>query len=134
MKKITLIMSAVSGIIAALAIILNIQVIFGRGIFVGFAMFSMMSSGGFMGYIGNILGVLITAAAFAAMSWYGLAVTVRKRDSARRPALVSGLIVTALAVISLICGIASRGFNFGDIVILLFPIAFVFCIIQTVED
>lgn len=133
MKKLTTIMSLLSGLIAVLAIILNFQVIFGRGIFIGFAMFSMMQSGGFLGYIGNLLGVLTTAAAFAAMCWYGLNVTVRHKDAARRPALVSGIVVTVIALISLICSFAGRSFNFGDILILLFPVAFTFCIIQTTD-
>ena len=133
MKKFTTILSLVSGLIAVLTVILNFRVIFGRGIFVGFAMFSMLRSGGFLGYIGNILGVLVTAAAFAAMCWYGLNVTVRRKDSARRPALISGAAVTVIALISLICSIAGHMFNFGDIIILLFPVAFTVCIIQTTE-
>ena len=133
MKKLTTIMSLLSGLIAVLAVILNFQVIFGRGMFVGFAMFSMMRSGGFLGYIGNLLGVLTTAAAFAAMCWYGLNVTIRHKDTARRPALVSGIAVTIIALISLICSVAGHSFNFGDILILLFPVAFTFCIIQTTD-
>lgn len=133
MKKFTTVMSLLSGLIAVLAVILNFQVIFGRGMFVGFAMFSMMRSGGFLGYIGNLLGVLVTAAAFAAMCWYGLSVTVRHKDTARRPALISGIVVTLIALISLICSIAGHGFNFGDILILLFPAVFTVCIIQTTE-
>lgn len=134
MKKLALVISVLSGLIAVLAVVLNIRVLFGKTLFVGFAMFSMISRGGFMGFIGNLLGVLITAAAFAAMAWYGFSVTARHKESARKPALVSGVIVTVLALISLIFSIANHIFNFGDIIMLLFPVAFMFCIIQTVDD
>lgn len=134
MKKFTLVISIISVIIAALALVLNIRVIFGKGIFVGFAMFSMMKSGGFMGYIGNILGVLVTVAAFAAMGLYGFAVSALHKENARKPSLISGVIVAALALVSLIFSIANHAFTFGDVVMLLFPLVFVFCIIQSVED
>lgn len=134
MKKLALVISVLSGLIAVLAVVLNIRVLFGKTLFMGFAMFSMISSGGFMGFIGNLLGVLITAAAFAAMAWYGFSVTARRKESARKPALVSGVIVTVLALISLIFSIANHIFNFGDIIMLLFPVAFIFCIIQTVDE
>ena len=134
MKKITVIISVLSVLIAALAIILNFRVIFGKSIFMGFAMFSMISKGGFMGYIGNLLGMLITAVSFAAMGLYGLAITVARKESMRRGALISGVIVGALALVSLIFSIANHRFTFGDVIMLLFPIVYLFCVIQTVED
>ena len=134
MKKITLIISVLSGLIAILAVVLNFRVIFGKSYFMGFAMFSMIRSGGFMGYIGNLMGMLVTAVAFAAMSFYGLAVTVAHKESARRPALISGAVVGILALASLIFSIANHRFTFGDVIMLLFPAAFMFCIIQTVDN
>lgn len=134
MKKITLVISLLSVLIAVLAIVLNFRVIFGRSYFIGFAMFSMIRSGSFMGYIGNLLGMLVTALAFAAMGLYGLSLTAARKESARRPALISGAIVGLLALVSLIFSIANHRFNFGDIMIVLFPAAYLFCVIQTVED
>lgn len=134
MKKLALVISVLSGLIAVLAVALNIRVLFGKSIFMGFAMFSVIRSGGFMGFIGNLLGVLITAAAFAAMGWYGFSVTARRKESARKPALISGVVVSVFSLISLIFSIANHIFNFGDIIMLLFPVAFLICIIQTVED
>lgn len=134
MKKLTLLISILSVLIAILAVVLNFRVLFGKSYFMGFAIFSMIRSGGFMGYIGNLLGMLITVLAFAAMGFYGLAVTVAHKESARRPALVSGAIVGVLALVSLIFSIANHRFTFGDVIMLLFPVVFMFCIIQTVED
>ncbi len=134
MKKITLVISFLSVLIAVLAVVLNFRVLFGKSYFMGFAMFSMIQNGGFMGYIGNLLGMLVTVIAFAAMGLYGLALTVAKKESARRPALISGVVVSAIALVSLIFSIANHRFTFGDVIMLLFPVAFMFCIIQTVED
>ena len=134
MKKLTMIISLLSAVIAVLAVVLNIRVLFGKTYFMGFAMFSMIRSGSFMGYIGNLLGMLITAVAFAAMAFYGLALTVARKESARRPALISGALVALLALVSLVFSIANHRFNFGDIIMVLFPAVFLFCIIQTVED
>lgn len=134
MKKITLIISFLSAIIAVLAVVLNFRVLFGKTYFMGFAMFSMIRSGTFMGYIGNLLGMLITAVAFAAMALYGLALTVARKESARRGALISGAFVALLALVSLVFSIANHRFNFGDVIMVLFPAVFMFCIIQTVED
>lgn len=134
MKKITMVISVLSGLIAILAVVLNFRVLFGKTLFMGFAMFSMMQNGSFMGYIGNLLGMLVTAAAFAAMCLYGLSLTVANKEKARKPALISGFIVAILALVSLIFSIAGHRFSFGDVIMLLFPAAFMFCIIQTVED
>ena len=134
MKKITLIISVLSVFIAILAVVLNFRVIFGKSYFMGFALFSTIRSGNFMGYLGNLLGMLITAIAFAAMGLYGLAITVAHKESARRPALISGAIVGLLALVSLIFSIANHIFSFGDVIMLLFPAVFMFCIIQTVDD
>lgn len=134
MKKITLVISFLSVLIAVLAVVLNFRVLLGKSYFMGFAMFSMIQNGGFMGYIGNLLGMLVTVIAFAAMGLYGLAITVAHKENARRPALISGVVVSVLALVSLIFSIANQRFTFGDVIMLLFPVVFLFCIIQTVED
>lgn len=134
MKKLTLVLSLLSVLIAVLAVVLNFRVIFGQSYYMGFAMFSMLRTGTFMGYIGNLLGMLVTAAAFAGMGLSGLAITVLKKENARRSALVWGVVVGILSLVSLIFSITNHRFSFGDVIMLLFPVAYLFCIIQTVED
>lgn len=129
MKKAVKVLSALCGVIALLSIILNFQVIFGKGSgFFRFAMFSMVRNGGIMGYLGNLLSMLIVAAGFGAMALFGFSAASGGGMKSVRSALVAGLIMTAMSVISLICSFAGHMFNFGDIIILALPAAFTFCV------
>lgn len=132
MKKITQIISVLSLVIAVLALVLNFQVLFGRGYFIRFAIFSTIRSGGMMGFLGNLLGLLLTSFAFAAMGFYGAMLTIFNKEKARKPAFISGICVTVLALVSLFFSFKS-GFSFGDILIILFPAAFTYCVIQTTK-
>ena len=128
MKSLIKVLSVLSGIIAVLSVVLNIQVLFnGSGWFFRFAMFSMIRSGGFMGYLGNLLSMLMVAAGFGAMCLFGFK-TMNGGMKAVRSALVAGGLMTLLSIISLICSIAGGMFNFGDIIILALPAAYTFCI------
>ncbi len=129
MKRTIQVISVLSGLIAVLALVLNIQVIFGGNSgFFRFAMFSMVRNGGFMGYLGNLLSMLIVVAGFGAMCIFGFKVAKGGGVKAMRPALLAGILMTLLAVISLICSIAGKMFNFGDIVILGMPAVYTFCV------
>ncbi len=129
MKKTITVLSIVSGLVAVLAVVLNIQVIFGgESFFFRFAMFSMMKNGGAMGYLGNLLSMLIVAAGFGGMCLSGLKAVRGGGMKAVRSALIAGGLMTLLSVISLICSIAGGMFNFGDIVILLMPAVYTFLI------
>ncbi len=132
MKKITQIISVLSLVIAVLALVLNFQVLFGRGYFIRFAIISTIRSGGMMGFLGNLLGLLLTSFAFAAMGFYGAMLTIFNKEKARKPAFISGICVTVLALVSLFFSFKS-GFSFGDILIILFPAAFTYCVIQTTK-
>ncbi len=132
MKKITQIISVISLLIAAIMVILNFRVLFGRGYFIGFAIFSTITSGSFMGFIGNILALIVTALAFAAMGWFGIQLTVMNKESARKPAFISGICVTLLAVISLFFSF-KHNFNIGDILIILFPAVYTYFVVQSTK-
>lgn len=133
MKRITQIISVVSLFIAALTIILNFQVLFGRGYFIRFAIFSTIRSGDFMGFLGNLIGMLVTALAFAAMGWFGVQLTILNKEKARKPAFISGICVTVLALVSLFFSF-NRNFNIGDIFVLLFPVVYTLFIVQSVKE
>ena len=132
MKRITQIISVISLIIAAVALIFNFQVLSGKSYFIRFAIFSTIRRGDIMGFLGNLLGLLITSFAFAAMGIYGAMLSIFNREKARKPALISGICVTVLALVSLFFSF-NNNFNIGDIFIILFPAAFTFCVIQTTD-
>ena len=73
MKKTITALSLLSGLVAVLSVILNIQVLFnGNSWFFRFAMFSITRGGGFMGYLGNLMSMLIVALGFGVMCVCGL--------------------------------------------------------------
>ncbi|MGN0687227.1 MAG: hypothetical protein ACI4KA_03875 [Oscillospiraceae bacterium] len=133
MKRFISIMSVISLLTAAIALVLNIKVLFGGSIMFGFMMFSMIRTGSFMGYIGNLLGLLITVAGFGAMGLFGALLSIFKKESARRGAFLAGISMTVLALISMIFSIKGGIFTMGDIIILLLPALFTFFIVQTTE-
>lgn len=132
MKRITQIISVISLFIAAATIVLNFRVLFGKSIFIGFSIFSTIKNGTFMGFIGNIIGLVVTAVAFAAMGWFGIRLTIFGKESARRPAFIAGICVAALALVSLLFSF-TIGFSFGDLIMLAFPLLYVCFIIQSTK-
>lgn len=129
MKKSIQVISLLSGILAALSVILNFQVIFGgNGGFFRYAMFSMVKNGGAMGYLGNLASMLIVAAGFGAMCIFGLHAAGGGGMKSVRTALTVGGIMTVMSVISLICSIAGGMFSFGDIIILIMPALYTFLV------
>ena len=132
MKRITQIISVVSLFIAVLTVVLNFQVLFGRSYFIRFAIFSTIRSGDFMGFLGNLIGLIVTALAFAAMGWFGVQLTILNKEKARKPAFISGICVTALALVSLFFSF-NHGFNVGDIFVLLFPAVYTVFVVQSTK-
>lgn len=132
MKRITQVISVMSLFIALLTIILNFGALFGRSLFMRFAVFSIIKSGGTMGFIGNLLAMLLTAIAFAAMGWFGVQLTILNKEKARKPAFISGVCVTILALISLFFSFGNN-FTFGDIIVLLFPAVYTFFVVRTTD-
>lgn len=129
MKKTIRIISWLSGIMAVLTLVLNIKVVFGgENYFFRFAMFNMVNNGGIMGYLGNLLSMLLMVIGFGSMFIFGLHALSGGGMKAVRPALVAGALMSLLAVISLFCSIASGKFNFfGDVIILAMPVVYTLC-------
>lgn len=129
MKKTIQVISLLSGILAVLSVILNFQVIFGGNSgFFRYAMFSMVKNGGAMGYLGNLVSMLIVAAGFGAMCIFGLHAAGGGGMRSVRTALTAGGIMTVMSVISLICSVAGGMFSFGDIIILILPALYTFLV------
>ncbi len=85
-----------------------------------------------LGFIGNLIGLIITALAFASMGWFGVMLTIFNKEKARKPAFISGICVTLLALVSLFFSFG-HGFNIGDILVLLFPAVYTFFVLQSTK-
>lgn len=129
MRKLIDVTSVLCGIVAVVSLIMGVRVLTGHGYFVGLAIFSMARQGTMMGYIGNILGIAVTCGGFGAMGIYGL--TSYRSSSSRKNAFIWGLIMSAICLLSLVCSIFARTFNFGDIVILALPLLYTFGIFKS---
>ena len=82
------------------------------GWFIGLAFFRTMQDGTFMGFIGNIFGVLLTFVGFGATGYFGFS-----KSSDKMTLYWSGG-MCALCILSLIISIFSGTFPIGDILIM----------------
>lgn len=125
MKKALKVTSYLCILVAVLAVIFGIIALTSanRSFFVGFAVFNVIRSGTFMGFIGNLVGIIMTFASFGLMGVSSL----RGKD---KSALVWTLIAIIMAVISLTIVLIARTATFGDVIITLLPIAHLFLIIK----
>lgn len=125
MKKALKVTSYLSLLVAALSVIFGVVALISakHSLFVGFAMFSVISNGTFMGIIGNLLGVALTFVSFGLMGFY----TLKGND---KKALVWSLVAIIMAVISLVIVLIGRTFSFGDIIITALPVVHVFLIFK----
>ncbi len=129
MKKSITALSVLSGLVAVLSVILNIQVLFGgQSWFFRFALLSTVRNGGIMGYLGNLMSMLIVAFGFGVMCISGLRAVKGHGMKTVRSSLIAGVFMTVMAIISLICCISGGMFNFGDIIVALMPAVYTFCV------
>ena len=99
-------------LVAAASVIFALFAQNAKGFFVGLAFFRTVQSGGFIGMIGNIFGVLLTAGGFAAAGYFGLTKDDKK-------ALIASVLMSGLCLISLIFTFFQGTFTLGDVIILL---------------
>lgn len=129
MRKLIDINSALCGLVAVVSLIMGIRVITGHGYFMGLAIFSMVRQGTVMGFLGNIIGIAVTCGGFGAMCYYGF--TSYRSSSSRKNAFIWGLVMSAICLLSFVCSIFSRTFNFGDLIFLALPLLYTFGIFKT---
>lgn len=98
-------------VVAIAAVIFAIFAGGSKGLFVGLAFFRVVKDGGFLGFIGNIFGILITFVGFAAAGYFGFS----KDD--KKALIVSGL-MTAVCIVSMIFSIFNGTFSVGDLIII----------------
>lgn len=125
MKKALKVTSALCLLVAALSVIFGAAALLSAkdSFFVGFAMFGVIRRGTFMGFVGNLVGILLTFASFGLMGWYSL----KGKD---KSSLIWSLIAIIMAVISLTIVLINKTASVGDIIITLLPVAHVFLIFK----
>ena len=125
MKKALKVSSYLSLLVAALSVIFGVIALTtaNRSFFMGFAMFSVIRQGTFMGFIGNLVGMALTFASFGLMGFY----TLKGND---KKALIWSLIAVIMAVISLVIILIGKMMSFGDIIITALPVVHIFLIFK----
>ena len=128
MKKALKVTSFLCLLVAVLSVIFGIVTLTSanRSFFVGFAMFNFITSGTFMGFIGNLIGMALTFASFGLMGFYSL----KGKD---KNALIWSLIAIVMAVISLVIVLIGKMMSFGDIIITLLPAVHLFLIFKNTD-
>ncbi len=127
-KKVLSSCSVLSGVIALAALVFGIRGLFDSSRFiVDLAMFSMIAKGSFMGFIGNVLSVIILCGGFGAMAYYGLS----GGQSAKRKAFGYGVAMTAICILSLIFAVFGHSFTIGDLFIAVLPAVYSYAVLRT---
>ncbi len=131
MKKALSFCSGLSGVIALAALVFGIRGLFDSSRFiVDLAMFSMIAGGTFMGFIGNVLSIVILCGGFGAMAYYGFSHGL----NAKKKAFGYGIAMTAICGVSMLFAIfgGSAGRNyFGDILIFALPAVYTYAVLRT---
>lgn len=125
MKKALKVTSYLCLTVAVLAVIFGIVAMTSanHSFFVGYAMFNVIKKGTFMGFIGNLIGIVLTFASFGLMGFYSL----KGKD---KNALIWSLIAIIMSVISLVIVLLGKTASFGDFIITLLPMAHLFLIFK----
>lgn len=129
MKKALKVTSWLCLIVAGAAVVFGIIAMtsMNRSLFMGYAFFGVVQSGGFMGFIGNIAGIAITAVCFGLMGFYG----IKGKD---KNALIWTLISIIMSVISVMIVLFQKRATVGDFIVLLLPVAHLFLIFKNALD
>lgn len=115
------------GAVALLSLIFGIRVMTGGSFFIGLRLFSMAERGTFMGFIGNLLGIIINCMGFGALAVFGFSRSVKMR----KYGFICGLLMTGLCIISAIAAAIAGSFTLGDIFIVALPAVYTFAMLKT---
>ncbi len=128
MKKVLSSCSVLSGVIALAALVFGIRGLFDSSRFiVDLAMFAMIAKGSFMGFIGNVLSVIILCGGFGAMAYYGFS----GGQYAKKRAFGYGIAMTAICGVSLLFAIFGGIFTIGDLLIVALPAVYTYAVLRT---
>ncbi|MBP1550140.1 MAG: hypothetical protein J6A05_09065 [Oscillospiraceae bacterium] len=129
MKKVLSSCSVLCGVIALAALVFGIRGLFDSSRFmVDLALFSMIARGSFMGFIGNVLSVVILCGGFGAMAYYGL---IASGHTAHKRAFGYGVAMTAICGVSLLFALFGHIFTIGDLLIFALPAVYTYAVLKT---
>ena len=123
MKKALKVTSWLCLIMALIAAIFGLFALFNRPIFLGYALFGIVTGGGVMGFVGNIFIIVFTVAC------YGLAGLNMIADRKKQALICTSL----LAIVSLITALAGHRFTFGDVIVTAIPVVQLALIIKSAD-
>ena len=127
MKKVLSTCSVLSGIIAFAALVFGIRGLFDSShFFIDLALFFMIARGSFMGFIGNVLSVVILCGGFGAMAYYGFI----DDPNSNKKAFGYGVAMTAVCGVSLIFAIFGQIFTIGDLFIFALPAVYTYAVLK----
>ena len=118
MKKSLKYASIICLLVAVVMLVLGVRALLTKSVFMGLAVFSMARSGTFMSFMGNIIGMIFTVGGYGLMGYHGMNGGTKSQKSG----LAIGAVMTIVCLVSLFCSVATKRFNFGDVVMLLLPI------------
>lgn len=128
MKKALKVVSVICFLVALFTLVFGIIAlsVSSRNWFAGYALFNFAASGTFMGFIGNLFGILLTMLCFGAMGYFGL-------KGNTKGGLIWSACAIVLALISLIIVIAIGAFTFGDLLITVLPVVYLVLIFKSTD-
>jgi len=128
MKRVLSSCSVLCGIIALAALVFGIRGLFDSShFFIDLALFNMIAKGRFMGFIGNVLSVVILCGGFGAMAYYGFSGGL----NAKKKAFGYGIAMTVICGISLLFAIFGHIFTIGDLLIVALPAVYTYAVLRT---
>ena len=129
MKKTIRICSFLCAVMALLTLVMGIIALTGRNFFIGIRLFNLAASGGFTGFIGNLLGIAITFFGFGALALYGF--NADSDSGARKNAFIYGCIMTAICIISAVFALFTHKFTLGDLTAAALPAIYTFAVFKS---
>ena len=112
----------ISAATCILMLIINIPLLFTNNWFLRFAAFSMLRNASTLGFIGNIIFIVLTCYCLSGMSWNGA--RILSSGEGQGNALLYGGATLIIGAVSLIFAAVNHTFTLGDIIFLLLPISY----------
>lgn len=129
MKKTIRICSFLCAVTALLTLVMGIYVLTGHNFFIGIRLFNIAASGGFTGFIGNLLGIAVTFFGFGVLAIYGF--NADRDSGARKNAFIYGCVMTVICIISAFFALFTHNFTIGDLMAAALPAIYTFAVFKS---
>lgn len=119
MKAVLRVTSLLCGIAAVLSLVSNISLFFGRELgLMRMSFFSLITESGVLGVIGKIIGMLVMVAGLGLMCFFGFKATGKNGAKYGNIAMIVGISMSCVMIISLIVNMLGSFFGMSDIIML----------------